>query len=249
MVADEPTFRLLSETYVSFEWPPDEYDAYLDAHDDAVRRSRRDDTMIHVGRFDHDDYLEFCADDDLPPDGAGTRAAYAVWATDAGEAGEWPGSVREFLLNMSLLDAVESDPDARFDEAMEVAEELLDELTGLMATAPPGPGSFTVTVSADGDSLVFPWTASRTRLQLHRPLDVLLTAVIAGTVQGGALIARFPTRVMLPDRVKQSRVLGWRLGGHEAAELSESELFSAFCTDAVTGEPLPPEYGTVYGRD
>lgn len=138
MVADEPTFQLLSATYTSFEWSPDEYDAYLDTHDDVVGRSRRGNTVIHVGRFDHDDYLAFCTDGGLPPDGAGTRAAYAVWATDVGEAGEWPGSVREFLLNMSLLDTVESDPEARFDEAMELAEELLDELTGLMATSPPG---------------------------------------------------------------------------------------------------------------
>ncbi|MGW0704274.1 hypothetical protein ACWD0A_34345 [Streptomyces sp. NPDC002867] len=43
-----------------------------------------------------------------------------------------------------------------------------------------------------------------------------------------------------------SRVLGWRLSDCIAPPLGRAEIFSAYCTDAATGEPIPPEPGTEY---
>lgn len=42
------------------------------------------------------------------------------------------------------------------------------------------------------------------------------------------------------------RVHGWRLTGGSLAPLTAGEVFSAYCTDADTGEPVSPESGVEY---
>jgi hypothetical protein len=41
-------------------------------------------------------------------------------------------------------------------------------------------------------------------------------------------------------------VCGWRLLDGWLEPLSEGEVFAAYCTDALTGEPVPPERGLEY---
>nr|GID83689.1 hypothetical protein Ade03nite_26130 [Actinoplanes derwentensis] len=247
MVADEATFRQLSAAYASFVWSPDQHSEYLDVHDDAIEKSRRDGAVVLVGRFEHADFVDFCAEAGLAPDSAASRSAYAVRAGASAEVKEWDGSARDLLLSASLLDSVGT----RAEEAIAAAQQVVEELTDLMLSAPPGPGSVTVTVSAPGDevtTVLFPWELAGDEMQVSRPFELLFTAVAAGVVNGGGLIVRIRTGVDLRGGVAQTRVLGWRLGDHDAAEISDAELFNAFCTDATTGDLLPPEYGTVYGR-
>ncbi len=242
LVADAATFHRLAGAYASFEWSDGEHEAYLDAHDDAIERSRSAGALVHVGRFDHDGYRDFCRDSDLPADSASTRSAFAARAGESGSAREWDGTVRDLLLTESLLGGAEPDP---------AAQSLIDELTDLMVTAPPGPGEFTVTVSAPGGevTVTFPWERAGQDLQVGRPLEVLFAAVTAGVAHSAGLIARVPTGVVLPGGIVQTRVLGWRLGDNSVTEIATAELFNAFCTDATTGDLLAPEFGTVYGRD
>ncbi len=39
---------------------------------------------------------------------------------------------------------------------------------------------------------------------------------------------------------------GWALHDDWLRPLSEAEIFAAYCTDADTGEPVPPEHGVEY---
>ncbi|RKS08125.1 hypothetical protein DFP74_3818 [Nocardiopsis sp. Huas11] len=41
-------------------------------------------------------------------------------------------------------------------------------------------------------------------------------------------------------------VRGWRVGEGRLVPLGEAEMFDAHCTDAASGEPLPPEPGVEY---
>ncbi|GAB3725071.1 hypothetical protein GCM10028793_65020 [Nocardiopsis oceani] len=41
-------------------------------------------------------------------------------------------------------------------------------------------------------------------------------------------------------------VLGWQVGAHALTPLDEAEMFDAHCTDAASGEPVPPEPGVEY---
>lgn len=43
-----------------------------------------------------------------------------------------------------------------------------------------------------------------------------------------------------------SRAYGWRLSNGSAQPLTRAEVFSAYCTDPFTGEPVPPMPGVDY---
>ncbi|KOX09957.1 hypothetical protein [Nocardiopsis sp. NRRL B-16309] len=52
----------------------------------------------------------------------------------------------------------------------------------------------------------------------------------------------------LPDgtAVPVTLVRGWRVGERTLFPLDEAEMFNAHCTDAASGEPVPPERGVEY---
>jgi hypothetical protein len=54
----------------------------------------------------------------------------------------------------------------------------------------------------------------------------------------------FTTEEGLPIPLKELR--GWALHEGRLHPLDEAALFDAHCTDAATGEPLPPERGLAY---
>ncbi|MEE4545405.1 hypothetical protein V2S66_25985 [Streptomyces sp. V4-01] len=74
---------------------------------------------------------------------------------------------------------------------------------------------------------------------------VVCTVMAAGaaTSRPGGLVVRTVTG-QGADRAETVR--GWTLRGGEPYPLSEAEVFNAYCTDAVTGEPVPPEPGVRY---
>ncbi|MFJ2745467.1 hypothetical protein ACIO3O_38060 [Streptomyces sp. NPDC087440] len=41
-------------------------------------------------------------------------------------------------------------------------------------------------------------------------------------------------------------VRGWRVTATDVEPLTEAQVFAAYCTDAMTGEPIPPEHGVRY---
>ncbi|MCX4515898.1 hypothetical protein OHA27_37915 [Streptomyces sp. NBC_01619] len=73
--------------------------------------------------------------------------------------------------------------------------------------------------------------------------DSRVFAIILATSMetGGALVTR-SYRNGAPDVAR-----GWRTRDGWPQPLTEAEVFSAYCTDAVTGDPLPPEADVTYG--
>ncbi|MEU7569208.1 hypothetical protein AB0A99_25040 [Streptomyces fradiae] len=67
----------------------------------------------------------------------------------------------------------------------------------------------------------------------------VLAAGIARATPGGLVL-----RTSAPGR--PDRLHGWRLDHGRLVPLTEAEVFAAYCTDARTGEPLPPEPGVEY---
>ncbi|MFF8954969.1 hypothetical protein [Streptomyces sp. NPDC014894] len=67
----------------------------------------------------------------------------------------------------------------------------------------------------------------------------VLAAGIALANPGGVVLRT--SAPGLPDRLH-----GWRLDRGALVPLTEGEVFSAYCTDAATGEPLSPEPGVEY---
>ncbi|GAA2267115.1 hypothetical protein GCM10010232_69420 [Streptomyces amakusaensis] len=69
-------------------------------------------------------------------------------------------------------------------------------------------------------------------------VTVLATAIALENPGGVVLRTSAPGR---PDRLH-----GWRLHQSDLVPLTEAEVFSAYCTDATTGEPISPEPGVEY---
>ncbi|MFE3830179.1 hypothetical protein [Streptomyces sp. NPDC059092] len=67
----------------------------------------------------------------------------------------------------------------------------------------------------------------------------VLAAGVALETTGGVVLRT--TAPGTPDRLH-----GWRLAAGSLVPLTEGEVFSAYCTDAETGEPLSPEPGVEY---
>jgi hypothetical protein len=73
-------------------------------------------------------------------------------------------------------------------------------------------------------------------------------ALIFSTVLACAIATDSPGGVVLRTSAPGSpdTVRGWSLHQGWLRPLSEAEVFSAYCTDADTGEPVPPEHGVEY---
>ncbi|MER8233111.1 hypothetical protein [Streptomyces sp. NPDC094049] len=70
-------------------------------------------------------------------------------------------------------------------------------------------------------------------------VEAMAVLALASVVGGGAVM-----RTHFADRT--SEVRGWKLVEFYAKPLSASEIFSAYCTDPATGEPIAPEPGVEY---
>lgn len=84
----------------------------------------------------------------------------------------------------------------------------------------------------------------------HPPVVERLCAIVAGG-RGAAVILRSSTQKIshtLPDgtAVPVKVVRGWQAADHALVPLDEAQMFDAHCTDAASGEPIPPERGVEF---
>ncbi|CAL9601918.1 hypothetical protein SUDANB121_05470 [Nocardiopsis dassonvillei] len=84
----------------------------------------------------------------------------------------------------------------------------------------------------------------------HPPVVERLSTVLATGRSAAVVLRSFTERVShtLPDglEVPVKVVRGWRIADHTLQPLDEAEMFDAHCTDAASGEPIPPERGVEF---
>ncbi|MDT0329219.1 hypothetical protein [Nocardiopsis lambiniae] len=84
----------------------------------------------------------------------------------------------------------------------------------------------------------------------HPPVVERLTTTLAGGRTAALIMRTFTDRIShtLPNGVDipVKVVRGWRVAAHTLVPLDEAEMFDAHCTDAASGEPLPPELGVEF---
>lgn len=84
----------------------------------------------------------------------------------------------------------------------------------------------------------------------HPPVVERLCAVIANGATAGVVLRSFTDQVShtLPNGVDipVKLVRGWSIADRGLTPLDEAQMFDAYCTDAASGEPVPPERGVVY---
>ncbi|SCE27988.1 hypothetical protein GA0115240_14803 [Streptomyces sp. DvalAA-14] len=259
LLLDDQDFALLT-AHSSF--PFEDYGEYLHHLNGLLRSLHAQGTHIAVGLFDPDDYDRYCDSTRRPPDSPATRAGYVAEVTAAGPAVPYTRQPMPLLRSQlareadrratweratdALMDAGPC-PECGQDLAHCAFDRASDTLLRIVEAV--GPGAHHIVCSlpaAEGPPLL-------AAVQIDADPDgemqvteadalVVCTVMAAGTisVRPGGLVVRTTD----PDGTETVR--GWSLREGEPYPLSEAEVFSAYCTDPATGEPVPPEHGVVY---
>ncbi|MFD3487680.1 hypothetical protein [Streptomyces sp. NPDC058665] len=259
LLADERDFAAM-RGYRTFTF--DDHRKYLRRVDGLLRSLATEGAHTSVALFDPEEFAEYCAEAGHDPDTVIARGRFTARIAASGGAvvpytGQPVGQLVPQLVNTAVRRAtweyaamVLADLGECADCGVDIGRASFDRasrlLTHLIERAGPGTHHLVCSVPAPDEQLL-------AALQVMRPdtgparLDTsesaefvtVLAAGIALDSPGGVVLRT--TRPDAPDRLH-----GWRLRGSGLAPLSEGQVFSAYCTDADTGEPLSPEPGVEY---
>ncbi|MER5786424.1 hypothetical protein ABT104_32635 [Streptomyces mobaraensis] len=258
VLADERDFAAMRR-YTSFGF--DDHPGYLRHVDALLRTLAAQGTYTSVALFDPADYAAYCADLSLDPDSAASRTRYTAEVAAAGTTVAYDGRPVTRLLP-GLIDAAEQQATWEYATGLLTGDgcERCGDDTGRRAFARaslilrrivealgPGGHHLVCSVPADGDAplvaLLQADCGTDGRLRLDEPSALVFCTVLAAgiaTDRPGGIVAR-TTALGRPPTVR-----GWTLRAGWPRPLDEAEVFSAYCTDPATGEPIPPEHGVAY---
>ncbi|MFC5724271.1 hypothetical protein ACFP1Z_29360 [Streptomyces gamaensis] len=259
VLADEHDFAAMRR-YKSFGF--DDHTTYLRQMEGLLRTLAAQGTHTSVTLFDPVVYEEFCAEAHLDPDTTASRTRYVAEVAATGTKVTYAGQPLHLLLPELINEAEQQ---ATWDYATSLltrgdcascgedigqaafarAARLLRQL---VEAAGPGTHHLVCSIPAEGATpLVAALHAEhapdgRVHLGEEAPALVLCTVLAAGiaTDRPGGIVLR----TSAPGR--RDTLRGWSLRGGRLRPLTEAEVFSAYCTDARTGEPVPPEPGVDY---
>ncbi|MFE7132738.1 hypothetical protein ACFVIM_17960 [Streptomyces sp. NPDC057638] len=241
----------------------DSHPAYLRQVEALLRSLADDELSTRVALFDPEDFAAFCSEQGLDPDTALSRSRYTAQLATQGATIAYTGQPLETLLPGLISAAVrratweyattvladigrcahcgQDIGTAAFDRAAHLLVRLLEAV---------GPGVHHLVCSVQGPQeqlLAVLHTEADSPGEGPAPADTAEAAEFT-TVLATAIALDNPGGVVLrtstpgaPDRLR-----GWRLQAASLHPLTEAEVFNAYCTDATTGEPLPPEPGVEY---
>lgn len=245
--------------YRSFTF--DDYPQYLHAVDAFLRSLHSQGVHTAVTLFDPDAYADYCTTTRQPPDSAAARTRYAAEATAGGPCVRY---TRQPLVLLRGQLAREADRRATWESATDALtgagtcpdcgqglatcsfDRASDTLLRIIEAAGPGTHHLVCSLPAPGGPLlaaVHVDAASDGGIHFAEADALVLCTVMAAssvTRSTGGLVLRTTTDDG-PDTVR-----GWSLREGRPEPLTEAEVFDAYCTDAATGEPVPPEPGVVY---
>ncbi|GGN61658.1 hypothetical protein GCM10012285_60900 [Streptomyces kronopolitis] len=268
ILADEQDFTAMRR-YRTF--PFDDHDSYLRQMETLLRGLTAQGVVTTVGLFDPVAYEKYCARLTLDPDRPDSRSRYTAEAARTGTTLLYEGGPLTRLLPLLLEDA---DRRAHADRASALlaragtCQECGDDLARTAFTRAThavrqlltalGEGTHHLVCSlAAGEppllAVLHSTAADGAGLQLaeHETL-VFCTVLAAGFAlrTPGGIVSRTTTG---PDSTEgtdratsRDTVRGWSLRESWLRPLSAAEVFTAYCTDADTGEPIPPEHGVDY---
>ncbi|MYW47201.1 hypothetical protein [Streptomyces sp. SID161] len=258
ILTDDHDFRSMRR-YRSFTF--DDHETYLHQLETVLRARAAQGTHTTLALFDPEDYAAYCADTGIDPEAPASRTRFTAELAATGPTIPYDGRPLATLLPALVDEAVRQatweytttlltrlGPCATCGEdigraAFTRASSLL---TGILDTAPPGDRHLVCTVSGAPDTLVSVLHGDQdphgaTRLDEAEALE--FTSVLAlglATRSPGGLVMRTSAAGAA------DRVYGWRLRAGALEPLTAAEVFDAYCTDAETGDLVPPEPGVDY---
>ncbi|MFJ8922243.1 hypothetical protein ACIREK_22550 [Streptomyces sp. NPDC102415] len=239
----------------------EDHAVYLQQVEGLLRTLAAQGMHTTVALFDPEDYAEFCAESGLEPDERTSRSRFTAEIAAAGATVAYTGQPIDTLIPLLVSRAVrratweyatmllaglgdcaacgQDIGRAAFDRASHLLMRLLD-------TAGPGTHHLVCSTPTENEQLLAVLHTARdmdgpARLASSEGAEfaTVLAVGVALETQGGVVLRT--TAPGAPDRVH-----GWRLHRGALLPLTAGEVFSAYCTDADTGEPVSPESGVEY---
>lgn len=246
--------------YRSFTF--DDHTAYLREVEGLLRAFAARGEHTTVALFDPQDYAEFCAGAGLDPDLRGSRSRFTAEVAATGATVAYTGQPIDALIPLLVSAAVRRATweyatmllaglgDCR-DCGQDIGRAAFDRASHLLArlleAAGPGTHHMVCTTPAKDERLLAVLRTTRgaddgpDRLEPSEGAEFagVLAVGVALETRGGVVL-----RTTTPDT--RDRVYGWRLVRGSLVPLSAGEVFDAYCTNADTGEPVPPEPDVEY---
>lgn len=245
--------------YRSFAF--DNHPHYLGQMENLLRDMASQGIHVFVGLFRPGEYAKYCAETGQDPDSALARTRYTADITAGGPTVSYAGQPLDDLVVQltyetdrqatweratDLLAQAGDCADCGQDLAQEAFGRASQALMGLVETAGPGRHHMVCSVPVDQAPLLAALHASRDD-QEHIHLTET-DALIFCTVLAAGIVTETPGGVVLRSDTGTGtdQVRGWTLRDGWLQPLTEAEVFNAYCTDAQSGEPVPPEPGVEY---
>ncbi|WP_457468656.1 hypothetical protein [Streptomyces sp. TE4109] len=258
LLADEQDFAAMRR-YRTFTF--DDHTVYLQQVEVLLKSLSAQGMHATVALFDPEEYAEYCAESGLAPDTPASRSRFTAEVASAGATVAYTGQPIDTLIPLLVSRAVRRATweyatmilaglgecaDCGKDVGQAAFDRASHLLLRMLETAGPGTHHLVCSTPTDNENLL---------AVLHTERDSAGPARL-GTQEGAEFVTVLAVGIALerPGGVvlrtsrpgAQDRVHGWRLTRGDLAPLSAGEVFSAYCTDADTGEPVAPESHVEY---
>ncbi|MGW3597017.1 hypothetical protein [Streptomyces sp. NPDC005167] len=258
LLADEQDFAAMRR-YRTFTF--DDYTVYLQQVEGLLKTLAAQGVHTTLALFDPEEYAEFCAESGLAADAPASRSRFTAEIAATGATVAYTGQPIDTLIPLLVSRAVRqatweyatmllADLGECADCGQDIGRAAFDRASHLLMrtleTAGPGTHHLVCSTPTENEQLL---AVLHTERGTTGPalLDsgegaefVTVLAVGIALERRGGLVLR-TSNPGTPDRVH-----GWRLTRGSLVPLTAGEVFSAYCTDADTGDPVSPESGVEY---
>ncbi|MEU6119877.1 hypothetical protein ABZ840_35720 [Streptomyces sp. NPDC047117] len=248
--------------YRTFPFTGQDHSGYLRRLDGLLRTRTAQGRHTTLTLFDPGEYATYCGDTGLDPDRPESRARYTTEVAAGGAIVPYSGRRLTDTLPVLLDEAARQDtwdragallsaagrcPTCDGDTAHDAFEHASQAMLRLLDALGPGRHHLVCSVTAS-DSGPLLAAVHATALPDGRLHLAEAEALVFCTVLAAGITLRGPGGVVSRtlDDQHGDEVRGWSLRGNWLTALTAAEVFSAYCTDARTGDPLSPEPGVDY---
>nr|WTB36031.1 hypothetical protein OG781_10230 [Streptomyces sp. NBC_00830] len=258
LLADEQDFAAMRR-YRTFTF--DDHSVYLQQVEGLLKTLAAQGMHTTVALFDPEEYAEFCAESGLAADAPASRSRFTAEIAATGATVAYTGQPIDTLIPLLVSRAVRqatweyattllADLGECADCGQDIGRAAFDRASHLLMraleTAGPGTHHLVCSTPTENEQLLAVLHTERgttgpARLDSGEGAEFVTVLAVGIALESHAGLVLRTSSPGTPDRVH-----GWRLTRGSLVPLTAGEVFSAYCTDADTGDPVSPESGVEY---
>ncbi|MFB7313423.1 hypothetical protein [Streptomyces sp. NPDC056192] len=258
LLADEQDFAAMRR-YRTFTF--DDHTVYLQQVEGLLKTFAAQGMHTTVALFDPEEYAEFCAESGLAADAPASRSRFTAEIAATGATVAYTGQPIDTLIPLLVSRAVRqatweyatmllADLGECADCGQDIGRAAFDRASHLLMrtleTAGPGTHHLVCSTPTENEQLLAVLHTERgttgpALLDSGEGAEFVTVLAVGIALESHAGLVLRTSSPGTPDRVH-----GWRLTRGRLVPLTAGEVFSAYCTDADTGDPVSPESGVEY---